>query len=74
VYTYHLLTQGTRECDKYCKQIEKYRLSELIFSAKNADINDESKIRAANIEDRILEKMIRHENLKDLFDDCVIQG
>ncbi|WJX81495.1 hypothetical protein P8452_64368 [Trifolium repens] len=73
VYTYHLLTQGTRECDKYCKQIQKYRLSELIFSAKNADINDESKSRAANIEDRILDKMIRHENLKDLFDDCVIQ-
>ncbi|WJX75977.1 hypothetical protein P8452_59451 [Trifolium repens] len=73
VYTYHLLTQGTRECDKYCKQIEKYRLSELIFSAKNADINDKSKSRASNIEDRILDKMIRHENLKDLFDDCVIQ-
>jgi DNA repair and recombination RAD54-like protein len=73
VYTYHLLTQGTRECDKYCKQIEKYRLSELIFSAKNANINDESKSRVSNIEDRILDKMIRHENLKDLFDDCVIQ-
>ncbi|PNX98351.1 SNF2 family amino-terminal protein [Trifolium pratense] len=73
VYIYHLLTQGTRECDKYCKQIEKHRLSELIFSAKNADNNDESKSRATNVEDTILDKMIRHENLKDLFDDCVIQ-
>ncbi|PNX85830.1 SNF2 family amino-terminal protein [Trifolium pratense] len=73
VYIYHLLTQGTRECDKYCKQIEKHRLSELIFSAKNADNNDESKSCSTNIEDTILDKMIRHENLKDMFEDCVIQ-
>ncbi|PNX91061.1 SNF2 family amino-terminal protein, partial [Trifolium pratense] len=73
VYTYHLLTQGTSECDKYCTQVEKHRLSELIFSAKNADNNDESKSRAMNIEDTILDKMIRKENLKDMFDDCVIE-
>jgi hypothetical protein len=48
-------------------------LSELIFSAKNADNNDESKSRAENIEDIILDKMIWHENLQDMFDKCVIQ-
>jgi hypothetical protein len=42
-------------------------LSELIFSAKNADNNDESKSRAENIEDIILDKMIWHENIKDIL-------
>ena len=73
VYTYHLLTQGTKECDKYCKQAEKHRLSELVFSAKNADNHNEPKNCAADIEDRILDLMIRHKNLKDMFVECVVQ-
>jgi hypothetical protein len=36
-------------------------LSELIFLAKNADNNDESKSRVMNIEDIILDKIIWHE-------------
>lgn len=31
VYTYHLIRSGTNEEDKYCRQVEKDRLSELVF-------------------------------------------
>jgi DNA repair and recombination RAD54-like protein len=73
VYTYHLLTQGTAEYAKYCKQAQKDRLSELVFTAKNADNDDESKSCTVNIEDRILDQMMRHEKLKDMFVKCVVQ-
>ncbi|XP_045798287.1 SNF2 domain-containing protein CLASSY 4-like [Trifolium pratense] len=73
VYTYHLLTQGTAEYTKYCKQAHKDRLSELVFTAKNTNNDDESKSCAGNIEDRILDQMMRHEKLKDMFVKCVVQ-
>jgi len=44
VYTYHLLAEGTTEEEKYGKQVKKDRLSELVYSEKNAaDNDDESK-------------------------------
>jgi len=73
VYTYHLLTEGTRECDKFRKQAKKDRLSKLVFSAKNDDNKEELRSCAANIEDRILDKMIRHEKLQDMFVECLVQ-
>ncbi|CAK8561323.1 unnamed protein product [Lathyrus sativus] len=72
VYTYHLLTQGTTEYLKYCKQAEKDRLSELVFSTKNTD-NDEFKSCAVEFEDRVLDQMKQHEKLKDMFAECVVQ-
>ncbi|RHN45026.1 putative DNA helicase chromatin remodeling SNF2 family [Medicago truncatula] len=73
VYTYHLLAEGTTEEEKYGKQAEKDRLSELVFSEKNAtDIDEESKSCAGNFEDRVLDQMTRHENLKDMFVKCVV--
>jgi len=73
VYTYHLLTEGTRECDKFRQQAKKDLLSELVFSAKNDDNNEELRSCAANIEDKILDEMIRHEKLKDMFVECLVQ-
>ncbi|XP_045797850.1 SNF2 domain-containing protein CLASSY 3-like [Trifolium pratense] len=67
VYTYHLLVEGTTEAEKYGKQAEKDRLSELLFSAKNATDNDVSKRCAVNFEDEVLDKMTRHEKLMDIF-------
>jgi DNA repair and recombination RAD54-like protein len=73
VYTYHLLAEGTTEEEKYGKQAEKDRLSELLFSAKTAAANDdESKNCAVNFEDSVLDKMTRHEKLKDMFVKCVV--
>ncbi|XP_013448426.2 SNF2 domain-containing protein CLASSY 3 [Medicago truncatula] len=66
VYTYHLLTEGTAEKIKHRKQAEKHRLSELVFSAKNAD-KDKSKSCAVNFEDRILDQLKQHETFKDVF-------
>ncbi|XP_057426486.1 SNF2 domain-containing protein CLASSY 3-like [Lotus japonicus] len=72
VYTYHLITQDTAEFAKYCKQAEKDRLSELVFSAQHAE-DDKTKIGAVNLNDKVLDTMIEHEKLKDLFVKCVVQ-
>ena len=66
VYTYHLITAGTNEGDKYCRQAEKDWLSELVFSFASME-NDESRLPSITFEDRILEKMISHVDLKDMF-------
>ena len=66
VYTYHLLTEGTTEHLKYFKQAEKDRLSELVFSDKHID-NDESKSCAVDFDDKVLDLMLQHEKLKDMF-------
>lgn len=66
VYTYHLMVKGTSEWDKYCKQTKKHRISELVFSSTNEKdtlINKE-----VVSEDRILDEMVRHEKLKDMFE------
>ncbi|KAK7395559.1 hypothetical protein VNO78_16121 [Psophocarpus tetragonolobus] len=71
VFTYHLLAQGTPECTKYCKQAEKNRLSELIFSSGNAEPD---KLKSGVIfEDKVLDLMVQHENLKDMFAECRVQ-
>ncbi|XP_020960645.1 SNF2 domain-containing protein CLASSY 4-like isoform X1 [Arachis ipaensis] len=72
VYTYHLITHGTTEYTKYCHQAKKDRLSELVFSAKNTE-QDEPKSSAVEFEDEILDNMVRHGKLRDLFGDCVVQ-
>ncbi|RDX88872.1 SNF2 domain-containing protein CLASSY 3, partial [Mucuna pruriens] len=72
VYTYHLLAQGTAECTKYCKQAEKDRLSELVFSNRNAE-SDKIKSCVVKFEDRVLDLMVQHENLKDMFAECLVQ-
>ncbi|XLT08625.1 hypothetical protein HN51_054418 [Arachis hypogaea] len=72
VYTYHLITHGTTEYTKYCHQAKKGRLSELVFSARNTE-QDEPKSSAVEFEDEILDKMVRHGKLKDLFGDCMVQ-
>ncbi|KAL5995054.1 hypothetical protein ACLOJK_025112 [Asimina triloba] len=71
VYSYHLLTSGTREGDKYYRQAEKDRLSELLFSSTDVDTykQDSSKIS----KDRILEEMVEHEKLKAIFEKILHQ-
>ncbi|KAK7395561.1 hypothetical protein VNO78_16123 [Psophocarpus tetragonolobus] len=71
VFTYHLLAQDTPECSKYCKQAEKNRLSELVFSSRNAE-RDRLKS-TVTFEDKVLDLMIQHENLKDMFSECRVQ-
>ncbi|KAL7158354.1 hypothetical protein ABFS83_02G137600 [Erythranthe nasuta] len=65
VYTYHLMTSGTTEADKYCRQAEKDRLSELVFSSSNE--SDKQEHPSLGIEDRILEEMVGQERLKEMF-------
>ncbi|WVZ05317.1 hypothetical protein V8G54_018663 [Vigna mungo] len=72
VYTYHLLAQGTPECTKYCKQAEKNRLSELVFSNKNPE-SEKLKRSGVMLEDKVLDVMVEHEKLKDMIGECLIQ-
>ncbi|KAJ7961866.1 SNF2 domain-containing protein CLASSY 3 [Quillaja saponaria] len=72
VYTYHLITQGTTECAKYCKQAEKDRISELVFSSKHNE-NDKTKGSAAVTDDQVLDEMVCHDNLKDMFEKIIYQ-
>ncbi|PRQ51938.1 putative DNA helicase chromatin remodeling SNF2 family [Rosa chinensis] len=66
VFIYHLLMAGAREEDKYNRQVEKYRLSELVFSCSDTEA-DAKKIPASVAEDKILEEMVQHQKLKHIF-------
>ncbi|KAA8515813.1 hypothetical protein F0562_018576 [Nyssa sinensis] len=72
VYTYHLMTSGTTESDKYCRQAEKDRLSELVFSSTTKE-SDKQKAPAAVFSDKILEEMVGHEKFKDMFEKIIYQ-
>ncbi|KAG2321375.1 hypothetical protein Bca4012_055583 [Brassica carinata] len=65
VYTYHLMVKGTTEWDKYCKQNKKHRISEMVFTPTN----EKDKLIENEVvsEDKILDEMVRHEKLKDMF-------
>ncbi|CAK7356242.1 unnamed protein product [Dovyalis caffra] len=67
VYVYHLVTSGEEE--KYCRQVRKERLSELVFYSADKTGN-EKKVSSDNSDDpkdRFLEAMVEHERLKDMF-------
>ncbi|KAI6706386.1 hypothetical protein NL676_009348 [Syzygium grande] len=72
VYTYHLITKGTVECNKYGKQMEKERLSKLVFSPTNKENGDRRKS-SLIAEDRILEEMTSSKNFKDVLDQILYQ-
>ncbi|XP_059654283.1 SNF2 domain-containing protein CLASSY 4-like [Cornus florida] len=74
VYTYHLMTAGTTEGDKYCRQAEKDRLSELVFSSTEKEKEKEKERNCTAVfNDKILDEMIGHEKLKDMFEKIVYQ-
>ncbi|KAK4416090.1 SNF2 domain-containing protein CLASSY 3 [Sesamum alatum] len=72
VYTYHLMTSGTTEGDKYCRQAEKERLSELVFTSSS---NEQCKYKNVDtcIEDGVLEDMVANVKLKDMFEKIIYQ-
>lgn len=72
VYTYHLLTAGTTEGEKYCRQAEKDRLSDLVFSSSTKE-KEKQKSPASAFGDSILEEMLGHPDLKDMFEKVIYQ-
>lgn len=66
VYIYHLITAGAQDKDKFYKQATKQRVSKLVFSSKATHEGEQNDV-LGEIEDKILEAMIRHEKLKDMF-------
>ncbi|XP_051115832.1 SNF2 domain-containing protein CLASSY 3-like [Andrographis paniculata] len=72
VHSYHLMTVGTLEADKYCRQAEKERLSELVFCSSSNE-KDISKQPMPEIKDKILQEMVQHAKTKDIFEKIIHQ-
>ncbi|XP_042503617.1 SNF2 domain-containing protein CLASSY 3-like isoform X2 [Macadamia integrifolia] len=67
VYTYHLITSGTMEEEKYKSQVEKQKISKLVFDSRH--MHGERKNASSRVpDDNILEEMLQNSKLKDLFD------
>ncbi|CAL0331725.1 unnamed protein product [Lupinus luteus] len=64
VYTYHLITAGTREEEKICRQAEKDQLSELMFFNSDGDQQHHEKESSTEFEDQILEEMVEQEKFQ----------
>lgn len=73
VYIYHLITSGTMEAEKYCRQVEKDRLSELVFASSDRTGNPRQKVTSTGPDDKILEELIHHPNLTDMFERIIHQ-
>ncbi|KAK9144767.1 hypothetical protein Sjap_004670 [Stephania japonica] len=72
VYTYHLITSGTEEQHKYWRQVQKNRLSKLVFTCSQGHANEHNSS-AVISDDKILEEMVANEKLKDMFDEIKIR-
>ncbi|KAF8027279.1 hypothetical protein BT93_E0246 [Corymbia citriodora subsp. variegata] len=73
VYIYHLITSGTMEAEKYCRQVEKDRLSELVFASSDRTGNPGQKVTSTGSDDKILEELIHHPSLSDMFERIIHQ-
>lgn len=60
------MTSGITEWDQFCTQAEKYRLLEQVFSS-NAKENGEQKEPVPKVDDDILEEMVGHPKIRDIF-------
>ncbi|PWA66337.1 SNF2-related, N-terminal domain-containing protein [Artemisia annua] len=67
VYTYHLMAAGTTEEDKYDRQVEKGRLAEMVFSSSAGEDPKMANRDVSELDDKILQKMVDHQELKDIF-------
>ncbi|KAL5748348.1 hypothetical protein ACOSP7_025376 [Xanthoceras sorbifolium] len=63
VHVYHLVTSGTMEEKKCCRQAKKDWMSNSVFFSSDGDGNDQ-KISSNTMEDKILEEMVQHDKLK----------
>ncbi|KAI7979107.1 SNF2 domain-containing protein CLASSY 3 [Camellia lanceoleosa] len=73
VYVYRLITSGTMEGEKYIRQAEKDRLSELVFSSSDGGVCRSEKISCTVSEDEILQEMVQHEKLSHMFEKILNQ-
>ncbi|XAR70574.1 DNA helicase [Bertholletia excelsa] len=71
VYVYHLITSGTWEGEKYVRQVEKDRLSELVFSPTDSRVD--GPIFCAVGEDKILQEMVQNKKTKSIFEKILNQ-
>ncbi|XP_010519701.1 PREDICTED: SNF2 domain-containing protein CLASSY 3 [Tarenaya hassleriana] len=72
VYTYHLVMKGSLECQKYCQQAEKHRISELMFSSRHEKAKSKSCSEAV-LEDKVLDQMVQHAKLGEMFEKLIYQ-
>ncbi|KAG2324121.1 hypothetical protein Bca52824_006849 [Brassica carinata] len=65
--------KGTPEGPKYCKQAQKDRISELVFACSSRPDKGKEKIAEAVTEDKVLDTMVKHLKLGDMFDNLIVQ-
>ncbi|XP_050225281.1 SNF2 domain-containing protein CLASSY 3-like [Mercurialis annua] len=75
VYVYHLIASETTEEDKYCRQARKERLSELVFYSSDSAHSSQKISSGISYEkkDKLLEEIIRRNNLKDELKKIIYQ-
>ncbi|CAK7347760.1 unnamed protein product [Dovyalis caffra] len=75
VYVYHLITSGTMEEEKYIRQVEKERLSDLVFDCTSWSSSHQKVVFdiAESEKDKILEEMVQRDKLKPMFKKIVYQ-
>ncbi|MCL7045485.1 hypothetical protein MKW94_000826 [Papaver nudicaule] len=72
VYTYHLITSGTSEEDKYLVQTRKDHLSQLVFSMEqHGKTENQDKPCPKFSDDKILQAMMGNKEFKVIFDKII---
>ncbi|XP_027362629.1 SNF2 domain-containing protein CLASSY 3-like [Abrus precatorius] len=71
VYTYRLITVGTRDEEKCCRQAEKDQLSELVFFNSDGAQHCQN-LSSAELEDRILENMVQQDKFGHIFEKVAV--
>ncbi|KAL6979802.1 hypothetical protein U1Q18_021458 [Sarracenia purpurea var. burkii] len=74
VYIYRLITSGTKEGEKYIRQAEKDRLSQLVFCSEDCEVqNPGISGPAVADDDEILQEMVQHEKMSSMFEKILNQ-
>ncbi|MED6195062.1 hypothetical protein PIB30_034495 [Stylosanthes scabra] len=74
VYTYHLITKGTKDEKKCCYQAMKDQLSELVFFHSEGGAQNNQLISPAELEDEILEQIIQQEKFRHIIEKVAIKN
>lgn len=69
---YYLVVKGILEGIKYCKQVQKDRILELVFVCFLRFDKGKEKIVEVVIEDKVLDIMVKYLKFGDMFDNFIV--
>ncbi|MED6157839.1 hypothetical protein PIB30_027225 [Stylosanthes scabra] len=74
VYTYHLITKGTKDEKKCSYQAMKDQLSELVFFHSEGGVQNHQLFSPPELEDEILEQIIEQEKFRHIIEKVAIKN